>query len=573
MEENADSKERKRMSNKEVGKDLLKRVLLVLYAISFLWVIKLILDKIIGFFSVKKDEVQTEYRRRSTSGRIFLVIKIVITVVLVVIASSMIFTRGYALVQTIIDAGVSPADIASNAYSTTVNATQEGIEQVRLSIMTPLWRQECQRRYLQENPEDMDRMIENCVRQKQGLPPLEEEQKDDWHLRGASNYLDVDVRTEPTDAEYLKESCGERCGIITTTLENSGDRDIQLKDVELYVTGNRIDGEYPLITEEGKTYRLDRFIRDEDPITQDTAHIDDLDEDQKLLRPYERYTMDFLINMTRHRTFVRDEVEEDLEGYREQVNERRGENTTEEYCSEQDDEVYGGENVFFDGEEVVIEENEGYDSFPEFEGQVCKEHVVDAVEQKADWLMGSESITPNVEVNYSSKTESVLNLNIWNTDVWGSMSPDERDSTMRDNCRTIGGGDSLKQTSDLNHDDAVAFLLYSNCRALAPDDEEIQTILDIQVQADDSIIDSFGIDSVEGFIDDESGICDELINEIDPTETFEGGWYLKKDENWDTPTTACYIALPETSSQSTLNLGIQAEYTATVSGSGRIDLN
>ncbi len=573
MEENADSRERKRMSNKDVAKSLLKRVLLVLYAISFLWLIKLILEKIIGFFSVKKNEVQTEYRRRSTSGRIFLVIKIIVTLVLVVIASSLVFTRGYALVQTITDRDVSPREMVSDATSATVNATQEGIEQVRLSIMTPLWRQECQRRYLQENPEDMDRMIENCVRQKQGLPPLEDEEEDDWHLRGASNYLDVDVRTEPTDAEYLKESCGERCGIITTTLENSGDRDIQLKDVELYVTGDRIDGEYPLITEEGKIYRLDRFIRDEDPITQDTAHIDDLDEDQKLLRSYERYTMDFLINMTRHRTFVRDEVEEDLEGYREQVNERRGENTTEEYCSEQDDEVYRGENVFFDGEEVVIEENEGYDSFPEFEEQVCNEHVVEAVEQNADWLMGSETITPNVEVNYSSETESVLNLNIWNTDVWGSMSPDDRDSTMRDNCRTIGGGDSLKQTSDLNHDDAVAFLLYSDCRSLAPDDEEVQTILDIQVQADDSVIDSFGIDSVEGFIEDERGICDELINDIDPTETFEGGWYLKKDGNWDAPTTACYIALPETTSQSTLNLGIYAEYTATVSGSGTINLN
>ncbi len=524
--------------------------------------------------------------------KIFYVIKKLLFIGALVLLIAFAVSSAYDIYFNILGDGVaptiSPVDVVSGAAVQAVNVTQEVAEDTRHTIMEPFWRQECQRRYIQQNPEDMDRKVENCVRQKKGLPPLEDEEDEEWNLRGASNYLDVDVRTEINDGDYLEDNCGDPCGIIETNVENVGDRDIHLEDAELYVEGDRMDGKYPLIFsgQDGKSkeYTLNQFIPFQETIVDgDFVTIDDLETEngRTHLRPNEDYTMNFLVNLTRHMTFSKEDVQEELEGYREQVNERMDPDneTVEEYCEKQNYTIYEGQEVYYEGEELVMDDREGFDSFENYSGQVCQEHVEEAVEGNSDWLMGSETIQPNVDINYTSETESVLNLNVWNTEEWGEMGSDEQDSVTDNHCRTIGRGDSLKQTSDLTHDDVVAFLLYTDCRALSPEDETREVILDVQVQADDTIIEEFGFtgeNEVNGFTENGGagdGICSETIEGSGyPEETFEGGWFTREDGAWDSPSTACFIELPATQTEATLNLGIEAEYTATVSGTGTMDL-
>ena len=572
--------EKERMTNKDVAKQLL-----FYFTGAFIFV--KIFKVLASFFSRKKRDVAREVERRSLLGTIWYFLKRVLAIGLLLLAVSLIVVQAYNFVYQPLQTGdngiESPGDLVTETASATSSAVRSGVDNIRVSVMTPFWRQECQRRYIQQNPENMDELVENCVRQKQGLPPEEGEEDEEWSLRGASNYLDVGVRTEVSDADYLEQRCGERCGIVETTFENPGSREVTIEDLHLTVSGGRSSSNYPInfypseesgvsSEEAGMVSKLDYFIRDGQPVTGSLSSISSDGDDLHLdLLPGERKNINYLVNLTRFRGFSIGEVEKELEQSAEYLEEEvsEDENVSEiaDLCEEG---LYDGERVRLGSEDEFIKDSRGY-SFEQFSGQVCLSHVEDSVLSNADWLMGSEDVTPTVSANYSSSTESVLNLRVWNSDVWASKSTDEAESTMNDECRPIGSGDSLKQTSDLQHDDAVAILLYTDCRALSQEDEEVESILDFQVQADESVVEGFELQNVEGSEDAETDVCSSLI-ENDPLQVLSSSWFTRENDDWNTPTTACYLDLPATSNEATLNLGIDAEYTAEVEESGEFQL-
>jgi len=563
----------------EKGGPVKKAILYFTGTVFFYKAFKFIMEM---FSSERQRGRRAPYRGKTDTGSI--VKKVLVVVGIVAVGGFLFFQLSTMVYENFFYEmdEVSPGEFVSRGVSSAANATRTAANNLKVGIMTPFWKSQCQRQILPQNPENADLKIRNCVREKQGLPPIndsEEEKEQEWELRSASSYLSAELNTELIEADYMKDVCGSRCGRVETVIRNRGDKPLRIEDIGLSMRGPLMEGNYPIMvysekaSEQGKKYMLKSFI-DGVGRLQDWTNIAGLDEDDLTVLGGETKTVTFLVNLSRHTTFSRNEVVDQLEDYRETVEENTGEDIDiNEYCQERGG-VYDEEQVLVRDSTAFFEEGRGSENFPEFGNQVCSDHVIDSVENSMDTILGSEQVEPVVNLNYSGTTESVLNLQVWNRDEWGNMAPEEREEFRIENCRTIGTGDTLKQTSEMNPGDVVAFLMYTDCEVLYSEEESgDRMILDIQAKGDSSHIESFRIDSVED-LSGNNQVCDSPIDEDYPADIYSNSrWFRYEEGEWTSPTTACYVDLPETLTSSSLNLGISADFSVSAKTSSAIRLD
>ena len=148
-----------------------------------------------GMFGSDSSREDRQYRGRGVREKTdaWSIIKKVLIGIGIVLVSGFLFLQMFTMVRENIFSemgDVSPGELVSKGVSRAVNATKQGANSIKIGIMTPFWKSQCQRQILTQNPENADLKIRNCVRQKQGLPPIndsEEQKEQEWELRSASS--------------------------------------------------------------------------------------------------------------------------------------------------------------------------------------------------------------------------------------------------------------------------------------------------------------------------------------------------------------------------------------------------
>lgn len=228
-----------------------------------------------------------------------------------------------------------------------------------------------------------------------------------------------------------------------------------------------------------------------------------------------------------------------------------------------------------DNKEVVLSQSGEEESFTFLMNLTPRKGCVDdpdSDEEVGDCdvnMFAGLSATPEVTVEYGSITSTGFNLEVRNNQEMGS---EDRDEFRSEYCESTGSAGLLQQlSSDMT--DAVSLLMFTDCEIYYyPDNpKRNERIVRVIAKGDDSRIDSFKIDSISGMGDIcEAGTGDNIPSSSHPRTLVDVGDVECDGKECETPTAACLKKIPP--SAGTLNLGLEARYTAKITEGGNFQL-